>query len=187
MAAGGEAVRRGVALEAVDQPSLLAAADGEQGAQDAAQLDQAQQRHDDRGDPRQVGQRPDARPGRAGAARCRRRARTAQSTTRCSLRTGGEPAAVAALLRRHLEGGAAGADDAAQRPRVDLHRQQLVVGGLADLHVAAGQRRRRRRLSVTEGSQSAARATTLIFIGSSPVHSTRPSVASSSSRIGGAR
>jgi len=50
-----------------------------------------------------------------------------------------DPAAAIALLRRHLESGVARAEDAAQGAGVDLHRQQLVVGGLADLHVAAGE------------------------------------------------
>src|SRR4051794_41923035 len=43
------------------------------------------------------------------------------------------------------------------------------------------------KFSATYGSQSAASATTLIFIGSSPVQSTTPRVSSSSNRIGGAR
>ncbi len=54
-----EAVGGRVALEAVDQAPLVPAADREQGAQDAAQLDQAEQRHDHRGDSGQVRQRPD--------------------------------------------------------------------------------------------------------------------------------
>jgi hypothetical protein len=47
-----EAFGRGVAFEAVDEAALLAASDGDERAQDAAQLDQPQQRHDHRGDAR---------------------------------------------------------------------------------------------------------------------------------------
>ena len=139
MALLGVALGLGVALEAVDEPALAAAADGEEGAQHAAHLDQAEQRHDHGGDPRQVGQRPD--PGeveqaqhRAGADHDRAEDHQAQLAHRL------ESAAVGALLRRHLEGGVSGPEDAAQGAGVDLHRQQLVVGGLGDPHVAAGER-----------------------------------------------
>ncbi|MEX0972999.1 MAG: hypothetical protein WDZ46_07045 [Solirubrobacterales bacterium] len=137
---GREAVGRRRALEAVDLAPLAAAADGAQGAQHAAQLDQAEQRHDHGGDPGQVGQRTD--PGEVEQAH--RRAAGQHDRGRdhqVQLAHRRQAAAVGALLRGHLEGRPAGADDAAQGARVDLHRQQLVVGGLADLHVAAGQGR----------------------------------------------
>ena len=130
-----------VALEAVDEPPLAAPADREQRAQHPAQLDQSPS----------SGTITAAMPGRSGSGptptRSSRRSTvppassTAQRRTRCSLRTASSPPPSRALLRRDLEGGPAGPDDAAQRPRVDLHRQQLVVGGLADPHVAARQRR----------------------------------------------
>ncbi len=131
----------GVALEAVDEAALLAACRRRRGCAGcgAARSGRAAARSPRRCRAGRAAARP--RRGRAGAARCRRRPRRAQTSTRRSLRTDSSPPPPVPCFGVTLKAVWPGRNDAAQRARVDLHRQQLVVGGLADLHVAAGERR----------------------------------------------